>query len=317
MPTNKKIGVIDLGTNTFHLLVVEVVNDTYRILFKDKVPVKIGEGGIDDNIISEYSLERALNTLTEFKNTLSEYDVESIKATATSAFRNATNVNYVKDRIKQLTDIDVQVISGELEAQLIYEGVKQAVTLEDEKSLIMDIGGGSVEFVICNKYQVFWKYSFEIGGLRLMNKFHREDPISDDSLRALQSFLRAKLHRLNVATAIHKPKTLIGASGSFDTLCEIYHKRDNIVFDIEQEEQTEFNLPLNVFHEINEDIISKDREQRLEIPGMIAMRVDMIVVACSLIEYVISIIDIENIKSSTFALKEGLLRRFIKKEPIS
>lgn len=314
MPNSRNIAVIDLGTNTFHLLIVTVEGTHYEIIHKEKSAVKIGEGGIDKNIITPEAQSRALDALIHFAKVIEVNGVEEIKATATSAFRNAKNGAEVASLLTKETGIPIQIIPGDTEAQLIYEGVSQAVTLAFEKSLIMDIGGGSVEFIICDNKQVHWKQSFEVGGQRLMNRFHTVDPIPEDQITALQVFLREKLHDLGEAIKIHNPKILIGASGSFDTLCEIYHKRNNMLFVLDK--STEYRLPIYNFHQIIKRIIEKNREDRLKIDGMIEMRVNMIVVACILIEFVTVTYGIKEIRSSTYALKEGLLQRIIVGEDV-
>lgn len=305
MGQEEKIAVIDLGTNTFHLLIGQIINGQINVIHKEKVPVKIGEGGIEEGIITDAALSRGIHTLQYFKEIVEEHGIKQLHATATSAFRNAKNQTSLKEAIKIKTGISINIIDGEEEAQLIYEGVQKAVTLTDEKSLIMDIGGGSVEFIICNKNEVFWKGSFEIGGQRLMSKFHAIDPISKNKQEELKEYLADQLYNLTEAYLKHNPTILIGASGSFDTLCEIYYTKNKPVFSLDQ--KTEYTLPFESFHSIVEDIISKDKSDRLKIPGMIEMRVNMIVVACLLIEFVVDSYKIKEIKSSTYALKEGLI----------
>lgn len=309
MDKTSRIAVIDLGTNTFHLLIVEVVEGLLSTIHKEKIPVKIGEGGIDEGMITDIALARGIETLQYFQKVIAENNITKVFATATSAFRNAKNQLAIKEAIKIKTDLDIDIIDGDEEAQLIYEGVRRAVELDERKHLIMDIGGGSVEFIICNKNEVFWKQSFEIGGQRLMTRFHAIDPIPEPSIKALKAYLGDQLTSLKAACKEFNPKILIGASGSFDTLCEIYHKENGISFDLDS--RTEYHLPFGVFHGIIEEIVSKDKNDRLAIPGMIEMRVNMIVVACLLIEYVVDNYGIQEIVSSTYALKEGLVYRNI------
>ena len=185
-----KIAVIDLGTNTFHLLIVEYVNGLLHTIHKEKIPVKIGEGGIEEGLITEAALARGIHTLQYFQTIIKEHHITKVFATATSAFRNAKNQHQIKDAIKIKTGLEIDIINGDEEAQLIYEGVRHAVKLDTRKHLIMDIGGGSVEFIICNSEEVFWKQSFEIGGQRLMTKFHNTDPIPKSSILELQDYLK-------------------------------------------------------------------------------------------------------------------------------
>lgn len=307
MGNPQKIAVIDLGTNTFHLLIATIEEGKIHPIHKEKIPVKIGEGGIDSGIITEIALNRGIETLNYFKSIAEDHSVSKVWATATSAFRSAKNQTELKEAILLKTGIEIDIIDGEEEAQLIYEGVKHAVHLTEEKHLIMDIGGGSVEFIICNNKTVFWKQSYEIGGQRLMNKFHQHDPIQKSDILELQNYLANQLSSLKAACEQFSPKILVGASGSFDTLCEIYYQKHNVTIDLEK--RTEYKLPFEVFHDIVKEIVEKDLNGRLNISGMIEMRANMIVVACLLIEFVIDTYGIEKITSSTYALKEGLIFR--------
>jgi exopolyphosphatase/guanosine-5'-triphosphate,3'-diphosphate pyrophosphatase len=310
----EKIAIIDLGTNTFHLLIAERTNSLAKIILNEKVSVKIGQGGISKNFIASDAYQRALKTLSGFKTIMYEHAVSATYAFATSAVRNARNgYTLVKD-IKDLTGIEVKVISGEEEANFIYEGVKFALDLGKSISVIMDIGGGSVEFIICNQESIFWKGSFEIGAQRLLDMFHRNDPITNEELEQLVIYLDEKLLALYDAAKVFKPFTLVGASGAFDTLCDIDINRKDIHFSLKEEK--DYVLSLNDFEEIAFDILSKNREQRMEIPGMIEMRADMIVVASVLIQVVAHRLKVQKIRVCSYALKEGVLSRLLKGEKI-
>ena len=208
-------------------------------------------------------------------------------------------------RIKSETGIDVQIIDGNREAELIYYGVKSALTIGDEVSLILDIGGGSIEFIICDENHIFWKKSFEIGAQRLLDKFHFSDPISLFSLDEMNRFFDSHLVELKIQVERLKPTVLIGSSGTFDTLCEIYIQEHNLDYDLES--GTEFELPIKYFDKLFHTLISKPVEDRKKIPGMSEMRVDMIVVATCLIDYVLRRYQIQKIRTSFYSLKEGLL----------
>ncbi len=299
-----KVGVIDLGTNTFHLLIANVDGDSHEIIRRDRKAVKIGEKGINKGEITPEAWDRALLALNEFKQTIDKNNIERVFATATSAIRNASNGKALVREIKKETGIEIEVISGEREAELIHLGASKALDLREEKNLIMDIGGGSIEFIIANKHQAFWMRSFEVGGQRLVEKFHHSDPINDLEIDNLVGFFEKELRPLFAACAQFQPKTLIGCSGTFDTLSDIYCEDQQIEKDINA---SELPFDKNVFSTIYQDLIAKSREQRLKIPGMIEMRVDMIVVACILVNYVVEEVQLSDIRVSSFALKEGIL----------
>jgi exopolyphosphatase/guanosine-5'-triphosphate,3'-diphosphate pyrophosphatase len=302
----QKIAIIDLGTNTFHLLIVEVDSQQQsRVVHRERRPVMIGKGGINQGIIVEAAQLRALAALEYFRSKIDSLGVENVVATATSAFRNAKNGEYLAQRIYQTTGISIDIISGDTEAEYIFYGVKEAMKLQHGVSMIMDIGGGSVEFIICNEEHVLWKQSFEIGAQRLMDRFIIEDPISSKNVQELQSYFSEQLDSLNEAVAIYQPDTLVGASGTFDTLSDIYVIHENICV---TPNASELPLTYEFYLNLHHDLSSKNRQERLIIQGMAEMRVDMIVVASWLIYYILEKYQIRNIRVSAFALKEGLLR---------
>ncbi|WPP52484.1 Ppx/GppA phosphatase family protein [Catalinimonas niigatensis] len=302
----QQIAVIDLGTNTFHLLIVSIdEHQHFHLLHRERKAVMIGRGGINLGLIKEEAQLRALAALDQFKEVIDQYQVEHVVATATSAFRNAHNGQELADRIYKATGIFIDIISGDTEADYIFHGVKAAMRLQDEKALIMDIGGGSVEFIICNADCVLWKYSFEIGAQRLLDRFQIEDPISQENIHDLLQYFDEELLSLTTAVSKYKPDTLIGASGTFDTLSDIYVIRETISVDPDASE-----LPLSYEHYIgiHQELNQKNHEQRLKIPGMVDMRADMIVVASWLIHFVLEKYHIRQIRVSAYALKEGLLQ---------
>lgn len=316
---NKRFTFIDMGTNTFHLLIVELYTRAhkppFKVLYKEKVGVKIGaEGGINAGYISEAAMQRALQTLQHFAQVIAQWQIseENVMALGTSAVRNAKNQAIFIETIKEETGISVTVISGDTEAAMIYEGVRLAVPLGEQPSLLIDIGGGSVEFILGNEKEMFWRQSFEIGGQRLMDLFMTSDPISAESIGELRAYLAKTLEPLQESIAIYKPTQLVGVSGSFDTLVEIYQHKQTILsesYDVENE--AFYQLPKTFVLNILQEIIKLNHTERLALRGMIPLRADMIVVAAILIEQVIQMSDFQEINISTYSLKEGLLSQYL------
>lgn len=314
---NNRLGIIDLGTNTFHLLIVELPGATSqhsssasmpsRTLFRESRSAKIGEGGINQRLITEAATERAFTVLRCFREQLSAYEVspEHTYAFGTSAIRNAENGGEFCQAVQEHLGITIQVIDGVREADYIYQGVRAALDLGEEPSLVMDVGGGSVEFIMGNRSQIFWKQSFEIGGQRLLEKFMRTDPLSDADRKRLYHYFDEQL--IPLANAVHQyaPTALVGSSGSFDTLVamDCQHRAGTWP----DPDQTGFELPLAEFRRSYVELLSKTHAERMAIPGMIALRVDMIVVAMCLIDYVLQTYHIPRLRVSSYALKEGVL----------
>jgi exopolyphosphatase / guanosine-5'-triphosphate,3'-diphosphate pyrophosphatase len=299
-----KIAIIDMGTNTFHLLIAEEEGKGFNIVLRDRLAVKLGMGGINDGIITEEGIQRALLAMQSFSNTLLQHNVSKVYAFGTSAMRNARNSDEVIDRIKAVTGIDINIISGDEEANFIYLGVKAALGLGHDINLIMDIGGGSVEFIIADQDKIFWKHSFEIGAQRLLERFQKHDPIITEEIAALNSYFKQALGMLFENIEKFKPTVLVGSSGTFDTLSDIFCIKHDIHKSFEE---IETPLSLEGFYEIYEMLITKNRDQRMEIPGMIDMRVDMIVVACCLVRFLLEFYTFSRIRVSTYSLKEGVL----------
>src|SRR6478735_3758498 len=155
---NKRVAIIDMGTNTFHLLIADSEAGRSRIIYQDRLVTKIGMGGINEGVITEAGIDRAITALKTFKEIIDQNQVDQISAFGTSAIRNAKNGPEIIRQIKDL-GIDARIISGDEEAQLIYYGVRSAMNPGMDKSLIMDIGGGSVEFIIADQKEIFWKQS--------------------------------------------------------------------------------------------------------------------------------------------------------------
>jgi exopolyphosphatase/guanosine-5'-triphosphate,3'-diphosphate pyrophosphatase len=302
-----KQAIIDLGTNTFHLLIVEKIDQSYKTLFRESRPAKIGQAGINQGIITAEAIERALTVLTYFRNVLDEFAIapEQVAAIGTSAIRVARNQQEFIDQVRQATGIQIQVISGDTEADYIYKGVRMAGTLDDATSLIIDIGGGSVEFILGNQQRIYWKQSFEIGGQRLLERFMATDPISPGNMRRLYDYFQEQL--LPLANAIHQyqPDALVGSSGSFDTLVDMWYMHE--YNHLPDPEQTAFTLPIEDFYRSYQLLIGSDHTERMQLPGMIELRVDMIVVAVCLIDYILKTFGISIIRTSTYSLKEGVL----------
>ncbi len=307
-----KKAIIDLGTNTFQLLIVEQDGVNYKTIHEDSYAAKIGKGGISLGIITEEGIQRGIRGLQYFQQVLEKEGItsENILATATSAVRNAKNGDEFCQRILSETGIKIQVIYGEEEATLIYEGVKLGMDIGLEPSMIMDIGGGSVEFIICDKNRIMYKRSFEIGGQRLIDKFMTTDPISPRSVGALKDYLEEELLPLTNAVHQYAPVCIIGSAGSFETLIDLFYMKTQ--GHLPPLEQSYFELPTSEFYDSFLKLVSKNHDERMALAGMIELRVDMIVVGVCLIDFVLKRFGIQQIKVSNYALKEGILSKILK-----
>jgi len=294
-----RAAVIDLGTNTFHLLIADISAKDPQILYKTTVPVLLGQGRINENIIIPAAFERGIRTLKDFRGIIDAHDVDIVRAIATSAVRNAVNgPDFVA--AAKAAGIGIQVISGDEEAAFIFNGVK-ALGIIQQTSLIMDIGGGSTEFIICNEDGLLWKKSYDIGAARLMQAYFHSDPISNTDRCAIIDLLDKALSELEVACIRYKPEMLIGSAGAFESFA-ILLTNGNDIGDI-----TSMALDIKAYETLAARLVASTHEERTNMKGLISLRVDMIVIAAILTSYILDNIELNAMSLSMYDLKMGVL----------
>lgn len=295
-----KGAVIDLGSNTFQLFMYEFSFGKLNEIGRMAIACRIGEGSFKEKLLTNEAMERGLLALKEFMSTCKSKGILSteIRAIGTSALREALNHSDFCQLVKNETNIDIEIIDGIKEAEYIYAGVCTYLQVTSP-SLIVDIGGGSVEFIIANQEKVLWQQSFEIGGLRLMDLYMKKDPLPQVMIPRIEDYLRSEL--LPLANACHQyaPTVLIGSAGSFESLVEISNHKNTL-------NEKHDTLSIHTFRDIYYDLLQKGLEERLEVEGLIAGRAKMIVVACVLIDYLIKSFQLQEIRMSKHSLKEGV-----------
>jgi len=298
----QRAAVIDLGTNTFHILIAEqLVDGTFQDVYRERKYVKLAEDGIGK--IGPNPYQRGLDALIHFQKIIQEKKVNQIKAFGTAALRTASNGKAFIQDAKEKANIEIELIPGSEEARLIHIGVTQAIQLGDEKGLIMDIGGGSVEFIIADKNEVFWAESFPIGVAVLYKIYHHDEPISTIELQILEAFFDDTLQPLFSILKNHETPNLIGASGTFDVL-------ENIL-PLEQKNPLSAIIDVQHFAPLYQKVIQMNLEERLSQQDIPDTRSDMIVVAMVLIDYIIRRANIKKIMVSSYAMKEGILSEMV------
>lgn len=303
------VGVIDCGTNTFNLIIADVNPDGWKIVFQSKLPVKLGAGGFQDGEIKPSRFFRGLDALLCHKTNLENFGCTQYFAFGTSALREASNGKEFVQQASEKFAIDIQVIDGDREAELIFAGVTGTIEAHDEPVLVMDIGGGSTEFIIGNRNGILWKHSFLLGVSRLHDIIRPEDKMSREDIIYLRTILDQELQLLRNVLTQYPVKKLVGSSGSFDTvleLCQGLHKGH--VF----QPGLSNDIPLSAFQEIYAWLMKSTYEQRLKHPAIPAIRAEFMPLAAFLINYVLELHPFGNLVHSAYSLKEGALLDFIK-----
>lgn len=303
------VAVMDLGTNTFHLLIAAQNGNGYTEIVHEQDPVKLGEGGINKGFIQPAAFDRGIKSMQQYHQLMLNNGVQQVRAIATSALRNAANGQEFIKKVKDETGIIIEVIDGVAEAGYIYKGVRAGGGLSAQNSLIIDIGGGSVEFIICNDKEIKWKQSFEIGAARLMDNFHRNDPIPPESITALNFYLQDCLADLFTATSNYSIENIIGSSGVFESYAAIIASDKGNSFDLKKTKHYEFEK--DELLQLIERIVLSSHQQRLGNSNIISVRVDMIVTASILTRFIIEKLGVNKVSMSTNSLKEGVLAEML------
>lgn len=306
-----RLAIIDIGTNTFNLLIAEVEdNNRYSILFKDKAGVKLGKGGINEHIITPEAFKRGLMAIEQHLNNIKKFNADKIIATATAGVRSTENGKEFVEAIENKFGLKVQIISGDQEAELIYRGVKQAVKFNSNNVLILDIGGGSNEFIIANSKGLLWKHSFNLGMARLLEIFKPSDPITSDEVDKVEKYIDSELNLLTEAIAKYQPKRLIGCSGTFDSFRSmILAKNGGIPEEIKKSNFYPINLDDYVI--LHEELVKSTLEERKKMEGLELVRVEMIVLASIFVNFIIRKFKIKSLTQSAYAIKEGIVDKIL------
>ena len=290
-------AVIDLGTNTFNLLIFKKQGGTFEFIHNERIPVGLGMGGINKNIIAPDAFERGVTAIQQFKQTCTEHQVEDIKAFGTSALRGAKNGHLFCQSIMEHTGIDVEVIAGLLEAELIFEGVK-LVHPFTQSSCIMDIGGGSTEFILADQQGIKEFQSFDIGVSRMLQKFELCDPLSTENILQIEEFLDK--HTENFFNT-HSCEALVGASGSFETFFEFIYKQKYT------DDWNSAELTLEPLMQVLELLIHSSYSERKANKHITDIRKKMIHIAAVKTRWVIRKLNVKEVWISPAALKEGVM----------
>lgn len=300
---SKPRAIIDLGTNTFQLLIADLDPKTnqMRVLYEDHRPVGLGKGAMETGLLQLDAMARALDVLERFHWHAQDKGCVSIQGIGTSILRNARNAGVFIELVEGQLGIPIEVISGIQEAEYIFQGIRHSLPEPwNEASMVMDIGGGSVEFIIFQAREILFKTSLELGGLKLQSLFHKDGEFALQIENELSRYIHQGLIDVFDAIAMFRPVYLIGAAGAFETLAEIQLANGYL----KQMEKANV-LDLEGFHVLKDKMAHMSLLERQEIPGMKAFRASMIPYANSLIASIFDQGIIESFWMSMYSLKEG------------
>ncbi|MBN2214633.1 MAG: hypothetical protein JW723_10345 [Bacteroidales bacterium] len=301
-----KIGVIDLGTNTFNLLIAEKTGHTsFRILHSSKLAVKMAKGSFDKKELKTEAITRGVNAIEKFIQITLQYHVDMIYAYGTAAIRNARNAGQFIKSVKDKFGIEVSVIEADREAEMVYYGVRNTVDMNN-KVLIVDIGGGSSEFIIADSNQIYWKKSYQMGVAYLVEKFKPSDPLSIEEIEIISNFFEEKLTELLKEIKKNQVKIMIGASGAFESFAAMIKGDEKHVSETGLEAEA-YTIDLQEFEDLSWRLVNSTLKERKKMKGLEPMRIEFIVLAAMVVKFLLEKTGIQTLIQSNFALKEGLM----------
>jgi len=303
---SKYFAAVDIGTNSFHLIIVEAnVGEPFQIVERKREVIRLASHkGNDLSFISDEEVKKAIETLNEFKTIASNYNTELI-AIATSAVREVKNQNEFLNSVFEETGIKVEVIDGRREAELIYMGAMKALSLNNNKALCIDIGGGSTEFILCDHGEPIFSERIKIGAVRLSKKFFPDYVITDSSIKNCLDYIEERISSNANINLQEGFDIAVGTSGTIlSTAAMIYYSK--------HEKFTEFlngiSFTFDELKNITGQVLNcKTLSERLFIPGIEIKRADIIPAGMLILNKVFQLFNITEMIISEYALREGII----------
>jgi len=304
-------GAIDVGTNSLHLMMVEISPEgDFHAIGGDKELVQIGRGGFREHRLTTRKMDEAVRTLKRFTKLAGIKDISRLKAVATSAVREARNGGEFVERVRDEVGLELHVISPEEEARLIYLGVKHAMNLGEQDNLIFDIGGGSLEFILGNGHRADVVTSVKLGASRLAEIYLRSDPPTDAEFKALRDHVSEKLEPLLAQAKSRRLARCIATSGTVRNLAEICALARGVA---EVDKGTDLSVTRGELKNLFAQLSVRPREERMNVPGMDAKRVDACLPALVLMNTILRAIELDEVDCCESALREGVVVDYIAK----
>ena len=297
MPSNL-LAAIDLGSNSFHLVVARVLDGRLQIVDRLKQRVRLAEGMDERKCLSEESMQRGLDCLALFAERLQGFCPDAVRITGTYTLRAASNAQVFLDRARALLHHPINIISGQEEARLIYQGVAHTQHLEG-RVLVIDIGGGSTELIIGERFTPLALTSRKMGCVTFTKQFFAKGKLSDKYFNA--AILEAS-HQLEPILTQYQQlgwTSCLGSSGTIKTVRELLVARheDGII-------------TLSRLEQLKLQMIEQKRIELLDLPGLTEDRRPLIASGVAILIALFRTLGIERMEYSDGARREGLLYEF-------
>ena len=304
-----RIAAIDIGTNSIHMIVVQVRPDlSFEVIDREKEMVRLGAGGLDGRALTPEAMHAALQVLSKFRRLAESHQVDEVIAVATSATREAENGGEFLRAVAQQTGIRPRVISGTEEARLIHVAAVYGVSVPGDVAVVIDIGGGSVEVTRGAGSVVEVGRSFKLGVIRLTERFVKTDPLEPRDERKLVRYIDAEIGKYLHQIARAGFDRVIGTSGTILSLGAVAAAAEGLAVDAPLRNR---RFTAKHIRRVRKDLTSLDLEQRLHVPGLEPRRADLAVAGAILVDELLKRLGADEITLCDLSLREGLVLDYI------
>jgi len=308
MLTNSSFAAIDIGTNSVHLIVVKILeHGNFEIIDREKEVIRLGEGFSSDiKKLTNEAIERAVAAISRFKEIADSHQAK-IRAVATSAVRESSNRNEFIEKVFEKTGIQVEVISGQEEARLIYLGTLRAVPVYEKRALCIDIGGGSTEFVLGVNGKIEFSRSLKVGAVRLTQKFFKKEKLSKSAIKECRKWVEGEIFHVTNYINKYGFDVCVGSSGTIQTA-------GNIVAELSNREVTpskilnNFEFTKDELDQAADEVLgAKTVSERKKISGLDSKRADIFPAGIIILQTIFEELNIDTLTISEYALREGIV----------
>jgi exopolyphosphatase/guanosine-5'-triphosphate,3'-diphosphate pyrophosphatase len=308
---------IDIGTNTLRLLIAETGPDSYREIGSDRRITRLGQDLDRTGVLSRDARERSINALADFSASINQHAVRHVDAVGTSALRKASNSREFIAEVKNRTGLDIRVITGEEEARLTLLGVSRA--LHDARNdflcsaLIIDIGGGSTEFIITHPGRVPVVVSLPLGAVYLTERFIKHDPPSAIELDSLRTVVREELDKQSTVVHPDPASVLAGTAGAITTLAAM----DQKLVEYDPDRINRSMLTRSAIDGMVRMLRESTLQERGDIPGLEHGREDIILAGAVVTQEIMERFGFSTMLVSDWGLREGIVFDLYEKQVTS
>ena len=300
-----RLAALDLGTNSFHLLVADVtVEGDVVPIVREKEMLRLGDVVSRDGRLGPGDIDRAVACVRRMQLLADRAGASEVLARATSAFRLAHNGAELVDRIAAETGVVVEVISGLTEAKLIFGAIRASVVLEPAPALCFDLGGGSLEIMVGDASRLHWATSENLGVARLTAELVGDDPPSKADRRRLRDRLTYVLAPIAREVAELEPKLVVGSSGTLEDLAHMVaaRRKEDVPVSLNQ-----LSFTAKEFRPVHDDILDSPAAERRRMEGLDSRRAELIPAGSMFLLVAMDLFDFDELTVSEWALREGIV----------